>query len=66
MVPNPMIKIALIAAAVIALGVFVGLSMWSKHQEEVKASQVQELMRQLTGSPAEYHQEPRTPWSPVQ
>jgi hypothetical protein len=62
-----MIKIALIALAVIAIGVFVGLEMWSKHQQEVKAAQVQELMRQLIGSPTEYHtpsQQPHTPWNP--
>ena len=58
-----MIKIALIAVAIIALGVFIGLGMWSKHQEEVKAAQVQELMRQLIGSPKQYEQR-STPWSP--
>jgi hypothetical protein len=59
-----MIKVALIAVAVIALGVFVGLEMWSKHQEEIKAAQTQELMRQLIGSPKEYHQETSAPWRP--
>jgi hypothetical protein len=47
--------------------VYVGLEMWSKHQQEVKAAQVQELMRQLIGSPKEYQtppQQPHTPWSP--
>jgi hypothetical protein len=58
-----MIKIALIAAAVVALGVFVGLEMWTRHQQEVKAAQVQELMRQLIGSPRQYEQ-PSTPWNP--
>jgi predicted negative regulator of RcsB-dependent stress response len=60
-------KIALIAVVLIALGVYVGLEMWSKHQQEVKAAQVQELMRQLIGSPKEYQtppQQPHTPWSP--
>jgi predicted negative regulator of RcsB-dependent stress response len=56
-------KIALIAVVLIALGVFVGLEMWTRHQQEVKAAQVQELMRQLIGSPKQYEQ-PSTPWSP--
>jgi len=51
-----MVKIALIAVALIALGVFIGLEMWSKHQQEVKAAQVTELMRQLIGSPKQYEQ----------
>jgi hypothetical protein len=60
-----MIKIALIAAVVIALGVFIGLEMWSKHQEQVKAAQVQELMRQLIGGDKpQVYTEPNKGWSP--
>jgi hypothetical protein len=64
-----MIKIALLVVAVIALGVFTGMEMWSKHQEEVKTAQVQELMRQLIGSPTpggnQSPTQPHTPWEPA-
>jgi hypothetical protein len=66
-----MIKIALIAIVVIALGVFTGLALWEQH----KRAEQEAYVRALIGGASQFVQpspqqsqppQPHTPWSPVQ